>query len=236
MAAFFPDDIFKWIFLNENIRISLRISLKFVPRVRINNIPALVQIMAWHRPGDKPLYEPMMVSLLTHICVTRTQWLKYYYGRGWLLVEEQRGISGQHVGNVILPVSGFGSARVNRSAEFPRITLHKHRISLSHPGLGWFYVFSPFPPRPPPQKLFPLTSKPFELNLWYLAQRIYGPIDNERKDMSHPFMTMILTCVTMVGWADVPYSDRGDFRRQRAVDIYLVCIEFQQCKYGRRCN
>ena len=45
---------------------------------------------------------------------------------------------------------------------------------LSHPVLGWLYVFSPFPPRPPPQKLFPLTSKPFELNLWYLAQRIYG--------------------------------------------------------------
>ena len=47
---------------------------------------------------------------------------------------------------------------------------------LSHPSLGWLYVFNSFPPcpRPPPQKLFPLTSKPFELNLWYLAQRIYG--------------------------------------------------------------
>ena len=31
--------------------------------------------MAWHRPGDKPLSEPMMVSLPTHICVTRTQWV-----------------------------------------------------------------------------------------------------------------------------------------------------------------
>ena len=40
-------------------------------------IPALVQIMAWRRPGDKPLSEPMMVSLLTHICVTRPQWVKY---------------------------------------------------------------------------------------------------------------------------------------------------------------
>ena len=39
------------------------------------------------------------------------------------------------------------------------------------------------------------------------------------KDASHPFMTMILTCVTKVGWADVPDSDRGDFRRRRAVDI-----------------
>ena len=58
----FPDDIFKWIFLNENVWISTKISLKFVPKVPINNIPALVQIMAWRRPGDKPLSEPMLVS------------------------------------------------------------------------------------------------------------------------------------------------------------------------------
>ena len=39
-------------------------------------IPALVQIMAWRRPGDKPLSEAMMVNLLTHICVSRPQWVK----------------------------------------------------------------------------------------------------------------------------------------------------------------
>ena len=59
----FPDDIFKCIFLNENVWISIKISLKVVPKVQINNIPTLVQIMAWCRPGDKPLSEPMMVSL-----------------------------------------------------------------------------------------------------------------------------------------------------------------------------
>ena len=72
----FADDIFKCIFLNENAWISLEISVKFVPKVQINNIPALVQIMAWRRPGDKPLSEPMVVSLLTHICVTRPHWVK----------------------------------------------------------------------------------------------------------------------------------------------------------------
>ena len=41
----------------------------------------------------------------------------------------------------------------------------------------------------------------------------------DEKDVSHPFMTMILTSVTMVGWADVPDSDWGDFKRRRAVDI-----------------
>ena len=72
----FADDNFKHIFLNENVRISSKISLKFVPNGPINNIPALVQIMAWRRPGDKPLSEPMMVRLSTHIYVTRAQWVK----------------------------------------------------------------------------------------------------------------------------------------------------------------
>ena len=49
--------------------------MKFVPKGWINNIPALVQIMAWRRPGDKPLSETMLVRLLTHICVTRPQWV-----------------------------------------------------------------------------------------------------------------------------------------------------------------
>ena len=71
----FPDDIFKCIFLNENEWIALKTSLKFVRKGPINNIPPLVQIMAWHRPGDKPLSEPMMVNLPTYICVTRPQWV-----------------------------------------------------------------------------------------------------------------------------------------------------------------
>ena len=72
----FADDIFKCIFLNENVWIPIKISLKFVPKGPINNIPSLVKIIAWRRPGDKPLSEPMMVSLTTHICVTRPQWVK----------------------------------------------------------------------------------------------------------------------------------------------------------------
>ena len=72
----FADDTFERIFLNQNVRISIKISLKFVPKGPINNIPSLVQIMAWRRPGDKPLSEPMMVSLRTDICVTRPQRVK----------------------------------------------------------------------------------------------------------------------------------------------------------------
>ena len=46
-----------------------------VPNGPINNIPSLFQIMVWRRTGNKPLSEPMMVGLLTHICVTRPQWV-----------------------------------------------------------------------------------------------------------------------------------------------------------------
>ena len=71
----FAEDVFKCNFLNGNVWIPIKISLKFVPTGPINNIPALVQIMAWRRPGDKPLPEPMMDSLPTHICIIRPQWV-----------------------------------------------------------------------------------------------------------------------------------------------------------------
>ena len=74
----FVDDTFIRIFLIENVWISIKISLKFVPKGPINNIPALVQIMAWCRLGDKPLSETMLASLLTHICVTRPQWVNMW--------------------------------------------------------------------------------------------------------------------------------------------------------------
>ena len=69
------DDIFKCIFSNENVWFVIKISLKFVPKGLINNISALVQVMTWCCPGYKPLYESMMVSVSTHICVARPQWV-----------------------------------------------------------------------------------------------------------------------------------------------------------------
>ena len=60
MATNLADNIFKCIFFNENDRIPIQVSLKFVPRTQIDNTPALVQVMAWRRTGDKPLPEPMM--------------------------------------------------------------------------------------------------------------------------------------------------------------------------------
>ena len=71
----FSYDILEWIFLNENVLITIKISFKFVPRGPINNLPVLVQIINWHQPGDKSLSDLMMVRLPTHIYVTWTQWV-----------------------------------------------------------------------------------------------------------------------------------------------------------------
>ena len=60
MAAI-SHDMFKWILFNENVQISITIQLKFLPKGPIDNIPALVQIMAWCWTGDKPLSEPMVI-------------------------------------------------------------------------------------------------------------------------------------------------------------------------------
>ena len=63
MATIFAD-IFKWIFLNENHRIEIQISLKFIPRSPIDNKPTLVQVMARRRTGDKPLPEPKITQFI----------------------------------------------------------------------------------------------------------------------------------------------------------------------------
>ena len=71
----FADDTFKCIFLAENVIIVIETSLKFVPNDLINNIPALVEIMAWRRPGDKPLPQLMVIRL------SRPQWVNELIGR-----------------------------------------------------------------------------------------------------------------------------------------------------------
>ena len=68
MVATLADDSFKCIFFNENDRIQIQISLKFVPGSPIDNKPALGEVMAWHRTGDKSLSESMLTKL-TEACM-----------------------------------------------------------------------------------------------------------------------------------------------------------------------
>ena len=62
----FADDIFKCILLNVNVLISIKISMKFIPKGPFNNIPALVQIMAWNAMNPVTL----LISARRHMSVT----------------------------------------------------------------------------------------------------------------------------------------------------------------------
>ena len=151
----FADDTFKRTFFNENVRISITLSLKFVPKSLIDNIPALVPIMAWRRPGDKPLSEPMMVNLPTHICVTRPQWVNNITdatGRTMVLCACLRGTTkptvlghricrrrGKHAVSVGFPTpvdvigyvdDGSSTPHINASAAGPYIPLLTFSVDI----------------------------------------------------------------------------------------------------------
>ena len=76
----FADNSFRCIFLNENDRIPIWISLKFVPTSPIDNKPALVQVMAWRRTGDKSLPEPLLTQF-------NDAYMRHYRGR-WVNVTD----------------------------------------------------------------------------------------------------------------------------------------------------
>ena len=109
---------FKCIFFNENLWISIKISLKIGSKDQINNVLALVPIMAWRRSGDKPFSETSVIRLPTHICVIRPQ--LQYIPRNmhtafallcfvvvihWLIFPYPSGLLHWHCGNLtIVPV------------------------------------------------------------------------------------------------------------------------------------
>ena len=65
--------------------------MKFVPKGTINSVPALVQKMAWRRPGDKPLFESMMVSLSFLNTKMAQVWLKPFLveDKDWFIYHSQ---------------------------------------------------------------------------------------------------------------------------------------------------
>ena len=83
-------------------------------------------------------------------------------------------MTGQRIGQLAKTLHMFGHRFFSIEPHYQKSPFN----SLSHPSLGWLYVFSSFlpprpPPPPPPQRLLLLTSKPFQLNLRYLGQRKY---------------------------------------------------------------
>ena len=64
-----PEDISKWIFLNEDVSILIKISLGFVPKGPINNISAMVKIIVWRHQMTSHYFNQLWLSNL-HIYVS----------------------------------------------------------------------------------------------------------------------------------------------------------------------
>ena len=81
--------------------------------------------MDWRRPGEKPLSEPMVVNLPTHICVARPQWVKMAKMKMiWSFIQYLTGLSietSKYNDNLIL-IGGF--ERINWCSRYPLRILH----------------------------------------------------------------------------------------------------------------
>ena len=117
-------DIFKCIFLNEKILISIKLSLKFIRNGPINNIQALVQIMAWRRPGDNPLSEPMAhmshsASMSSrdwiHDSIRVSEWLSFN-GLSWTADSDVHVV---HISRVIIDYTRIVAIAMNASPQAP---------------------------------------------------------------------------------------------------------------------
>ena len=83
MAAIIPDNIFTCVFLNENAWISIKISLKFVPKDPMNNIPALVidGLVQERHNSSASAMELRLSCINPSICTTRFHWVNRYWGQ-----------------------------------------------------------------------------------------------------------------------------------------------------------
>ena len=96
VAAILADDILKRLLVNENIRISIQISLKSVPKCSIDNKPALVQVMAWRQAitwsNADPVYRRIYAALggdeLTHSHLNKVACFKCSFIRCWYFSQD----------------------------------------------------------------------------------------------------------------------------------------------------
>ena len=124
-ARRFQDAIFKWIFVNENAWISNKISLKFVLNGPINNIPSLVQIMAWWRPGIKPLYKPVMVSF-------KDAHMRHSVSMSYKIVCSNRQYHSQISFSLKCPFSTANGTFDHKYAQYVRQSIKSNCIAIYH--------------------------------------------------------------------------------------------------------
>ena len=90
MAAISQTAFSNALYWMQMFELHLKFHWGLFPKCPVDKIPALVQIMASRRSNGKPLSEPMMVTLLMHICITQPQWVK----SGTLKLEQINSVMG----------------------------------------------------------------------------------------------------------------------------------------------
>ena len=65
------DEILKCFFINEKYHIFIQISLRFIPKGPINNMPSMVQIMPWRHSDDNQLSDDSVVYWYIYIWNTQ---------------------------------------------------------------------------------------------------------------------------------------------------------------------
>ena len=230
-GSHFSDGILKCIFLNENAWISIKISLKFVPRCPINNIPTLVWIVAWRRPGDNPLSEPMVISLLTHICVTRPQCVKQrtYLAKCIIL---------HAFINAVLPISFsyiclencFNKASFKNVQYLPAPSLHGNVERIFSAIHQWTQAL--FNDRTGVSQDDVIKWKHFP-RYWPFVRGIHrSPVNSPHKGQWRRALMCSLICVWINAW--VNNREAGDLRRYRA--HYDVTVMSQRGRSNTACK
>ena len=114
----FADYSSQCVLLIENICITMNIWFTFVLKGLSNNIPASVPIMAFRRPGDKPLFEAMMVRLPKHVCVNWPQW-----------------------DNITpIPLTAVAYEKCSRGAELSNIASMENKIDQTFGWVEWIFI------------------------------------------------------------------------------------------------
>ena len=154
---------FSWI---KMFLFRVKISLKFVPKCPINNIPTMALIMAWRRPGDKPLSEPMMVSLLSIYASLGLNDLKrlteWPWTMPWTITVQYRCYRPTDHNDVIMSAmsSQITSFMIVSSAVYSGADQRKHQSSVSLAfvrGIRRWPINSPHK-GPVTRKLFPFDD------------------------------------------------------------------------------
>ena len=129
MAAILADDNFKLIFLNENDRIPIRISLKWVPRSPININTKIA--LAWRRTGDTLLPELMLTQFID-------AYMRHCGGKGggcygilvWIVQRKQSYMSSPRQ-EMMFPEVIFNSGDFLRGIKFHRFYVSRNRILVT---------------------------------------------------------------------------------------------------------